>query len=128
MATPKIYNLIKLKISRFHWWLCLISVIFFIAGAVILFSSLASHPAAHNKNHIFAFLLCEYAGCTFWLLGMISSYQEDPLIWKIPIVGNVYKALVPKSTIWGEAMYINLVVLMHILFSFVLLKFLSGES
>lgn len=57
------------------------------------------------------FIAFGLASGVMMVLGMISSYQQESKIAAIPVVGRVYTALIPKPTLWGEALHINFMVL-----------------
>jgi hypothetical protein len=109
MATPRIYSHLQIKLSRFYWGFTVLNVMCVLLAIACLWR--APKESATFPIEAIGFIIFGVASGVMMVLSMISSYQQESKITAIPIVGKVYKALIPKPTRWGEAFHINFMVL-----------------
>src|SRR5690606_166621 len=90
---------------------------------VAAFVLLASAPkeVESTPRQFLLFMACAFIGCVFMVLSMVASYQQEPAIRRVPVIGKLHRALIPKSTEWGEAVHIDFMAVATLVFLGVLL-------
>ena len=116
MPTPNIYSRLQVHLSPFSFILTVLSLILILAGFLGLY--LVPEGAIQPEDSWIIYLpmlLCWLAVMLFWC-NMVSRFQMESIIRKIPLLGRLHKLMVSTSKPWAEAIYLNVTLVLLFVF------------
>jgi MFS superfamily sulfate permease-like transporter len=122
MATPRIYKQLQAKLTKYFYFFNVANVVFIVMAVLCLV--FAPKEADSLPIAAVGFVLFGLLSAVMMVLSMVSTYQQQSMLRSIPIVGRVHKALVRMPTPWAEALHINFMAIICLLFFGVLIVLL----
>jgi len=107
MPTPTVYRSLQVKLQPVRGGLA-VGLACSAASVFAAFVLMARYdPMGVPTSYGMFVLVGVFLGASMmWLLG-VAGYQQEPWVWRVPLLGRLHRAWVKRPTPWGQAMALN---------------------